>query len=255
MSDRNDSFNRRKVLQKAGFGVVGSSLALSSVGAAQSDETTEKSYELSKEEKEALLKELERIAEDELNDDVKNNSDGVNTQATIPSWVPGLPDGLPFSWCLNIPFGPELCALAEAPIVEESLSCGGSHFTGRSIGTSIGYGPSVEVENDDLTGNIQNEVSMNILVNENSGCIYLELGAGFDTACIGPRCPDYPDLDDVSVTELANALYDTSRNLAEDLYDAVDLSPPEVIITATAVVIALALALGIITPPVPGIPT
>ncbi|SFS34924.1 hypothetical protein [Halostagnicola kamekurae] len=250
MSDKTNDFNRRKVLQKAGFGVVGSSLALSSVGAAQSAGANEGENKLSEEEKEAVLKELEEIAEEELNECLKNNTDGdLSTKATIPKWVPGLPDGLPFNWCLNVPFGPEMCALAEAPIMEESLSCGGNYFTGRSVGMSFGYGPNIDIEDDDITGNIQNEISFSLLIDESNGCIYVETGVGFDTACLGPNCPDYPDLSDVSVTELANTLYDTSRDLAEDIFDAAGLNPPEIIIIAAAILIAVAGSLITLKPP------
>ncbi|KMT45674.1 hypothetical protein EL22_28435 [Halostagnicola sp. A56] len=72
MSRKTDNLNRRNVLKRTGYGVLGSSIALSSVGAASSGESDDGAdYDLTEKEKERLLAELESIAEKELKEDAE----------------------------------------------------------------------------------------------------------------------------------------------------------------------------------------
>lgn len=243
--------NRRKVLQKAGISSIGSSLLLSTAGSAhEGQESSNTDYKFTQAEKEALVTELEKIVKEEIRKEIEEKN-GVTVQ--WPSWIPGVPSGLPFNWCVDVPLGDEFCALANNPMTEMPLSCGNTYFTGRRVGMTFGYGPSVHLDDGVVEGDVQYQIGFNAMINESNGCFYIELvqtvGEG---ACVVKKCPEMPDPRQASIRELAQALYDVCYNFAEDLYDAADLNPPEVLLILTAVGIAVAFATMAATPPIPG---
>ncbi|ELY78938.1 SH2 domain-containing protein [Natrinema pallidum] len=244
--------NRRNILRKAGFGIASSGVLLSAAGSAQAKENASENateYEFTEEEKDAVVAELNRIARQEIRKEL--DDDGVVTP-NWPSWIPGVPTGLPFNWCVDIPLGDEFCALANNPVTEMPLSCGDVNFTGRRVGMTLGYGPSVHIDDGEVEGDIQYQIGFNAMINEANGCFYLELTSTGQKACVVTKCPDMPDPREVSIRELAQALYDLSYSFAEDLYDAAGISPPGVLLILTAIGIAVAFATMAATPPIPG---
>jgi len=215
---------------------------MQSVAAGGYDE--EKTYSPFTEEQ---LAEMRNALQENANETIAETSQ-VSIQ-DIPSWIPGLPSAIPFNWCLkNIPFANDICAIANSPVQTGSFECNGVTYAGVTVSGGVAAGPSVSIEGENFTGDIENEVNVEVLYDRSISCAALKFSSGPVEGCTGLECPpEIPSPTD-SITELANALYDTSYDLAEDMYQSIGYVPPSHVLAGTAVVFAVMIGFALASP-------
>ncbi|SFT07346.1 hypothetical protein [Halostagnicola kamekurae] len=236
---------RRNVLRLIGAGTI-AGLSTGAVGTVAANDEDEETYSpFTREQRREMRSALQQKA----NESFRESSEGVSTQATIPSWIPGLPSAIPFNWCLkNIPLAPEFCALANSPVATGSFDCNGAQYNGISVSAGLAYGPSVSIDGDDFTGDIQHEVSMELLYDPDNDCFALKFSSGGVEGCTGQTCISSLPSPTESITNLMNELYDMSYDFAEEMYDRLGYTPPSTVLIVTAVVIAAIFAFSVASP-------
>lgn len=145
----------------------------------------------------------------------------------------------------NIPLADDICTYANSPVTTHWFNCNGTWYYGTVISAGIGYGPSVSVSGDQITGNVQHQANVDLFYDPDNDCFAVKFSSGGVEGCVGEECvPNLPS-PTASITKLANALYDVGHSLATGMYDQLGYTPSSEVIVATAVFFAVVLAFGV----------
>lgn len=240
---------RRTVLKLLGSGTA-AGISLGTAGNVAAADESGKSYSpFTDEELAEMRTEIQQNANESLAES-QDGETGVRTQS-MPSWIPGLPSGLPFTWCLkNIPYSSEVCSFANSPVTNGDWDCNGSTHQGTVISAGVAYGPSVNVSNDDFYGDIQHEVTMDLFYDPATDCFGIKFASGSVEGCTGLDCvPNLPTT--APVDELVDEIWDTAEGLVRDMFESIGYIPPEHVIIAITAIVVFVFAAGVAISPVP----
>jgi hypothetical protein len=240
MAQRGDDWRRRNVLKLIG---ASSAATVGGAGTALAGDgdgfTTQEMNRFRREIREHAVRDL--AATEEL------------SAENIPDWLPSLPTGLPFEFCAQIPFVDDVCTIAQSPVSIGSYRCNGVTYDGLKASMSVAWGPSVEIQYDDFSGNIEYEASLDLLVDPSKfGCpIALKVASGTgQEACIQPPQCDIDPTE--TVVALADKLYNAVYDAVKDGFQQIGYVPPEQVLVAITALACIAYAVTIGVSPLPG---
>lgn len=203
---------------------------------------------------EAVYEEVKHRSEKEyeyttaqLGIDDAETDEAVDT-ASLPSipGMPSLPTSLPFSYCVSIPFGDEICS-SVSDAVPTTVDCAPNPV--NKVSMEVAKGPNLRVEDGDVEGEISWNVD--VWVGFSGNCVYVGQDTGVVETCKPVGCYSWPSPTG-SIKDIASEVVD----VAEDVVDAIDdhiVNLPSAVEIVLIIVVAAVIAILIAKPPT-GVP-